>query len=69
MKVQEAKGVCKNRSKWMEVICLPQWESGVMLCIYVCMKCLIKMKKIIPNDRILYSINNHHNANILNISK
>jgi hypothetical protein len=34
MKAQEAKGVCKDRSKWEEVS-LPQRETGVMLCMYV----------------------------------
>jgi hypothetical protein len=41
MTVEEAKGVCKDRSKWNFKhflpcdLCLPQWETGVM---YVCCK-------------------------------
>jgi hypothetical protein len=34
MKVEELKGVCKDRSKWKEY---NKWETGVMLCMYVCM--------------------------------
>jgi hypothetical protein len=33
MKVQEAKGVCRDCGKEGSDLCLPQWETGVMLCI------------------------------------
>jgi hypothetical protein len=35
MTVEEARGVCKNRSKWKEVISV--YPKGVMLCMYECM--------------------------------
>jgi hypothetical protein len=35
MTVEEAKGVCKDRSKWKEVISAYQKETGVILCMYV----------------------------------
>jgi hypothetical protein len=34
MTVEEAKGVCKNRQVEESDLCLPQWETGVMLCVY-----------------------------------
>jgi hypothetical protein len=34
IEVENAKSVCKDRSKWKD-LCLPQWEMGVMLCLYV----------------------------------
>jgi hypothetical protein len=36
MTVEEAKGVCKDRNQWKEVISVAQRETSVMLCIYVC---------------------------------
>jgi hypothetical protein len=39
MKVQEPKGVCKDTIASSQVegsdLCLPQWETGVILCMYV----------------------------------
>jgi hypothetical protein len=35
MEVEEAKVVCKDRQVERSDLCLPQWETGVMLCMYV----------------------------------
>ena len=36
MNVDEARGVCKDRSRWRSVVsaCFPPWEKGVRLCMY-----------------------------------
>ena len=38
MNVDEAKGVCKDRSRWRSVLsAYPQREKGISLCMHVCM--------------------------------
>jgi hypothetical protein len=32
IEAEEAIGVCKDRSKWKEDLCLPHWETVVILC-------------------------------------
>jgi hypothetical protein len=43
MKVQEAKGVCKDRSKWKEVISAPMGNGRDIMYYYVCITTLCKL--------------------------
>jgi hypothetical protein len=45
MTVEEAKSVCKDRSKWKEVIsAYPKGKPAVMLCMYVCNVTLLTLE-------------------------